>query len=158
MIPNSLRIALAAGMLGGILTAVVLADLRAGQEVRHVDGASLVILTDKEDYERGEPVKISVLNSGGTNITFATSVHVMKIIGLAGMPIYPGVGTDEEILLEPGGRIEVTWDQTRFDGERVFDGVYKISSVGRVGDDDLHENIEATRIINIYGMDLTFGS
>lgn len=159
MIPNSLRIALAVGMLGGIAAAVILAEVRTGQEVRHADGPSLTLLTDKADYRKGEPVMISLVNSGNTKITFTDSSYNTRITGLAGMPIHHWVSGDEAPVLNPGQRTEMIWDQKKTDGEQVFDGVYRISSVGYYdGDNGWGSHIEVVRTINIYEMDLTFGS
>jgi len=157
MVPNSLKIALVAGMAGGILAAVVLADVRANRGVEFVDGPSLTVLTDSADYRKGDTVNIRIINSGSVPIGFSDPTYGLKITGLAGMPIFSGWSNDLEVpsAIEPGEEHNLTWGQTNNEGEQVFDGVYKISVHGF---DPGENKVGHTTTINVYETDLTFGS
>jgi len=157
MIPNSLKIALVAGMAGGILTAIVIADVRANQGVGPVDGPSLTVLTDSVDYQKGDAVNIRIINSGSVPIQFPDASYGLKITGLAGMPIFSPWASGEEPppILEPGEEHGMAWGQTNNENEQVFDGIYKISVHGFDPDED---RVEHATTINVYEIDLTFGS
>ncbi len=173
MIPKSLGIALAAGMCSGIVAALVLADLRDDgldwQEPAALAGAdpSLVVLTDRTEYRRGQPIRVTVVNSGGVPITFADASFGMTVSGLAGetilssQPPSSSSSSPENLprpVLGPADRHTIVWNQQNDDGRQVTDGIYRISSSGTVQDADPPVEIRGTRTIDIYQIDLTFAS
>jgi len=156
MTPNSLKIALFVGMAGGVITALVLADVRTDWTAGHVAGPSLTVLTDEADYKKGEPVSIRIVNSGSVPIRFSDTSYGLQITGLAGMPIFsPDASGTARPPLEPGGVRLLVWDQTDYNGEQVFDGIYKISVHGLDPDSN---RIGGTATVSVHGIDLTFGS
>ncbi len=156
MIPASLKIALVAGMLGGMAAALVLADVRANQGVEYVEGPSLAVLTDAADYQRGDAVDIRIVNSGSVPIRFHDDSYGLRITGLAGMPIFsPQAEGGAPPVLEPREERSISWDQTGGEGEQVFDGIYRISVHGLDPDGN---RVEHATTISVYEIDLTFGS
>ena len=117
MIPNSLKIALIVGMAGGIATTLVLADVRANQEIEYVDGPSLTVLTSDVDYQKGDVVNIRIINSGSVPIQFTDASYGLKITGLAGMLIFSPWVTGEETspILQPKEEHTLTWKQINND-------------------------------------------
>ena len=160
MIRRGLAVALAAGMLGGLATALALADLRHDRGAESADGAPLSLLTDAADYGRGEPVTVRVINSGGEALRFCGPAHGLRVTGLAGMPIFssplPGGGEPGACMaLDPGEEHSVVWDQAGDDGEQVFDGVYRVTVAGAGPGGG---RVEQSATVSVHGPDLTFGS
>ncbi len=156
MIPNSLKIALVAGMLGGVAAALALADVRANQDIEYVEGPSLSVLTDAADYQRGDAVDIRIVNSGGVPILFPDASYGLRITGLAGMPIFsPPAAGGASTVLEPREEYSLTWSQTNDEGGQVFDGIYRISVHGL---DPGGNRVERAVTVSVYEIDLTFGS
>lgn len=138
------------------MTALALADVRTDRSVERVVGPSLTVLTDETDYKKGEPVAIHVVNSGNVPIRFSDPSYGLRITGLAGMPIFsPSVSGAVPPALEPGGVRLFFWDQTDYNGEQVFDGIYRISIHGF---DPGNNRIGGDATVSVYEIDLTFGS
>ena len=158
MIPTSLRIALLVGMGSGIITALVLADIRDNQEILFVAYPSLTILTEKSDYKKGEPVTIRIINSGNETLSFSDSSYGLRITGLAGMLMFdpsPSTEISDGVELTPRDEHVMIWNQQKDNEQTVHDGIYKISIHGF---DASGNKIEQTKTINIFEIDLTFGS
>ena len=166
MIPTSLKIALFIGIASGAVTGLILADVDSNQKnIQYVKGPSLSIFTDKSDYQKGESVNITLVNSGSVPLSFLDKSHGFKITGLAGMLIFsPWTTSDSnvdttdlktDVILKPKESHQMSWNQQNNDGDQVFDGIYKISVYGF---DDKGMKIEQTKIIDIIEIDLTFGS
>ncbi len=154
MIPNSLKIALIVGIFAGAAITFVLADIRDNSDVTYVEGPSLTVFTEKSDYKKGEPVSVTIVNSGSTPLYFEDK-YGFKVTGLSGMVIFSPVISQADIVLEPRQEAQIVWDQKNNDGRQVFDGIYKISVHGF---DDTGIKTEQTQIINVIQIDLTFES
>ena len=154
LIPNGLKIALCIGMLSGVVTAIILADIRNNQGIEYVEGPSLTVLAEKSDYKKGEMVRIILVNSGSVPLFFPDGTYGLKVTGLAGMPIFLPE-TDDAAVLMPKDEHVIFWNQKNNDGSQVFDGIYKISVHGF---DDSGVWTGDTETINVIEIDLTFGS
>ena len=160
MAPNSLKVALAVGMVGGIITALGLAELRPDREIRFVEGPSLTVLADKTDYKRGEAVTVRLVNTGSVPLRFADDSYGLQITGLAGMPVYsqpaspPGAGDPPATTLDPAEEHRFVWNQQNDGGEQIFDGIYRISVHGFDGTGNRTGHAVT---IDVYGAALTLG-
>lgn len=166
MIPNSLKVSLAVGIVAGAAAALVLADVRDdGRDgvVVHVEGASLTVLADKSDYGRGETVRITLVNSGSVPLSFSDASYGLRVTALDGTLIFAprvsgetaGAVQQQQQLLQPKEEGQVRWNQQNSDGDQVFDGIYRISVHGFDGGGT---RIERTETVGVTGIDLTFGS
>ncbi len=127
MVPKGLIISIVVGVLAGVILGVFLVSSNNDQ-VKFVDGASLAITTSKTDYEKGEKIEYTIINSGSEMLSFPDSSFGLKITALDGTVIYRPNGTGTITALEPGQEQKHVWDQIKNDGKPALQGTYKISS------------------------------
>jgi hypothetical protein len=92
------------------------------------NGPSLTVIPEKITYHFGEPIHIRIINSGTMPLTFSDSSYGLKILGLDGTIIYSPVSVQEISTLQPKEEKTFVWDQTKTDGNKIFEGRYKIVS------------------------------
>lgn len=120
-----------------------------------IEGPAISIIPSKMSFDLGEQVTFRIVNTGTVPLHSEDGMFGSTITGLSGIPIYtfgiqdtaahganlahadgqeaptpsseqaPG-GTSWTLLL-PGDEIQISWDQTRHDGESVQAGLYKAS-------------------------------
>lgn len=147
MIPQSLIIFVAFGVVSGFAFGSYLIDLKNTNELVFVEGPSVSVFTDKADYKRGENVKIRIINSGSVPIIFSDSSYGLEITGLSGRVMF-SPSTDKEItILEPQDEVEFVWNQLKNNGKTVLEGVYKIKSQG---EDNQGNTIKKSTTITIW--------
>src|SRR5690606_21728245 len=71
MLAKSLVIFICVGVLAGFLYGMYLFDLKNPGHLVYVDGSSISIVTEKSDFKKGEEIKIRIVNSGTTPLTFS---------------------------------------------------------------------------------------
>ena len=138
------------GIIAGLLLGIYLLDVKNNNQLVFVNGTSLSIVTEKFDFKKGEEIKIRLVNSGTTPLTFNDSSYGLKISGLSGVLFYsPQTQSDDskKPALFPLQEVEFVWNQTKNDGNSLHEGVYKIHSTGF----DQNENkIEKSITITIW--------
>ena len=87
-------------------------------------------MTEKFDFKKGEEIKIQIVNSGTTTLSFSDASYGLKITGLSGMLMYSPAAAQVISKLEPGDTIDFSWDQIKNDGDIALEGLYKISAKG----------------------------
>lgn len=129
MFPRGALIGLVSGVIGGIVFGLYLANI-AGQAPlpTYVDGPSLSIMTDKTNFKIGEEIVIKIVNSGTVPLTFSDSSYGLRIIGLDGRLLYSPPSLQVISVLQPREEKMFVWHQTKFDGEKIIQGRYKIVS------------------------------
>ena len=127
MIPKGLLIAVSVGVLSGAILGVFLIISESNQ-VKFVEGASLSIVTEKTDYQIGEPIEIHIVNSGTIPLTFSDSSYGVKITALDGTLIYFPESEKNQMILQPHEEKNLVWNQMKNDGEQSLQGTYKISA------------------------------
>lgn len=140
LLPIGLVVAIAAGTVASGALGMLFLHLAGSSEVAFVDGPSITISTDSPRYDLGEPIAITVTNSGTTPL-LATDAYGLEIRGLDTVLIY-SMPPVREVVLDPGQEADIVWDQTRDDGTAVLQGVYKlhidaITPDGIIIDDDI---------------------
>lgn len=130
MLAKSLVIFIAIGVFSGLAYGVYLMDVKNTSQLVFVEGPSVSIVTEKFDFKKGEEIKIRIVNSGTTPLTFSDTSYGLKITGLSGMLMYTPVSTQVVSYLNPGDEIELSWDQMKNDGDVALEGLYKISVKG----------------------------
>ena len=135
------------GILAGFAFGFYLLDIKNTNQLVFVEGSSISLVTEKSDFKKGEEIKITIVNSGTIPITFLDSSYGLKISGLFGILIYSPPASQILTVLEPGKKIEFVWNQMKYDGTTVLEGLYKIHSIGT---DSLGHKVEKTITVNIW--------
>jgi len=147
LIPRGLIIAISVGIIGGIVFGLIFIDFKNPNELNFVQGSSLTILTEKTDFKKGEIIKIRIINSGSTPITFSDASFGLRITGLDGRVLYSPISAQVISVLELKEEQIFEWDQIKNDGDSILEGTYKITSSGL---DEDGQTIKKSIAINIF--------
>lgn len=147
MLAKSLVIFIGVGVLAGFVFGFYLLDMKNTNQLVFVDGSSISIVTEKSDFKKGEEIKITVINSGTTPLTFSDTSYGLKINGLFGIMMYSPPTSQVITTLKPNEEIVFVWDQMKYDNLPVLEGLYKISSNGI---DSMGNKVEKSITINIW--------
>lgn len=128
MLAKSLIIFTGVGLLAGLLFGIYLIDVKNTSQLVFVDGNSISIVTEKSDFKLGEVIKIRIINSGTTLLTFSDTSYGLRVSGLSGILMYTPVSSQIISTLEPGREIIFLWDQIKNDDDPALEGLYKISA------------------------------
>jgi len=131
-------IGLGLGVVGAIVIGLFFANLaNQAPTLVYVEGSSLSIITEKTNFELGEPINIRIINSGTEPLTFSDSSYGMKIVGLDSRILYSPQSLQVISVLEPKEEKMFVWDQTKSDGDKIIDGRYKIVSSAIAGGENV---------------------
>jgi len=133
--------------MASVIFGFIFYDFKKPNELNFVEGSSLTLLTDKIDFDKGEKIKIRIINSGSTPITFSDASYGLRITGLDGRLLYSPISVQVISILEPAEEIIFQWDQIKNDGDPVLEGTYKITSSGLDND---RKTIKKSITINIF--------
>jgi hypothetical protein len=147
LLAKSLVIFICIGVFAGFAFGFYLLEIKNTGQLVFVDGPSISILTEKSDFKKGEEIKITIVNSGNSTITFPDASYGLQISGLFGILIYSPSASAESSNLEPREEISFIWNQMKNDNTSVLEGLYKIHSSGF---DSSGKKIEKTITINIW--------
>ena len=137
MVPRGLILATVVGIIAGGIFGIFFINMKNTEQLEFVEGASLSIVTEKTTFEKGEPIKIKIVNSGSVPLSFSDSSYGLKISGLEGRVLYSPVSAQVISTLQPNEEKTFEWDQIKNDGDQALEGIYKISSIGN----DAHKNV-----------------
>ena len=141
-------IGLGSGIVGAIVIGLFFANIASqAPTLVYVEGPSLSIITEKTNFEIGEPINIRIINSGTEPLTFSDSSYGMKIVGLDGRILYSPPSLQVISVLEPKEEKMFVWDQTKSDGDKIIDGRYKIVSRAVAGGENI---LTKSLTINIF--------
>lgn len=147
MLAKSLVIFIGVGVLAGFTFGFYLLDIKNTNQLVFVDGSSISIVTEKSDFKKGEKIKIIIVNSGTSQLTFSDTSYGLKISGLFGIMMYSPPSSQIITTLKPNEEVTFVWDQIKNDSLPVLEGLYKISSNGI---DSMGNNVEKSITINIW--------
>ena len=102
-------------------------DTSVNGEVKNSISDIINITTDKQIYNPGEIVGISIKNSGSEQLTFPNSALGLKIKNLASNELYPILSSQVITILGPGDSKSLQWDQIGIDGNQAPSGNYSAS-------------------------------
>ncbi len=147
MVPRGLSIAIIVGVLAGGLFGLFFVKIDNNNQLEFVEGSSLSIVTEKNDFDLGEKITIKIINSGTNQLTFSDASFGLQIRGLDGRVLYsPSV--DQVIsLLESKEEKTFVWSQMKNDGDQALAGTYKITTNAL---DDAEQTIKKSITINIH--------
>ena len=84
----------------------------------------VAIETDKQTYNPGEIVSISIANNGSEELTFPNSALGLKIRNLASDELFPILSSQVITILGPGDSKSLRWDQMGVNGNQAPSGNY----------------------------------
>ena len=87
----------------------------------------LNVTTDKQIYNPGEKVSITIENIGSKELTFPNSALGLTIRNLASKELYPILSSQVITILVPGDSKSLVWDQIGLDGNQAPSGNYMAS-------------------------------
>ena len=96
-------------------------------EIKNSISDIINITTDKQTYDPGEIVGISIKNLGSEQLTFPNSALGLKIKNLASNELYPILSSQVITILGPGDSKSLQWDQIGIDGNQAPSGNYSAS-------------------------------
>ncbi len=96
-------------------------------EIKNSISDVINITTDKQIYNPGEIVGISIKNLGSEQLTFPNSALGLKIRNLASNELYPILSSQVITILGPGDSKSLQWDQIGIDGNQALSGNYSAS-------------------------------
>lgn len=102
-------------------------DTLVNGEIKNSISDIINITTDKQIYNPGEIVGISIKNSGSEQLTFPNSALGLKIKNLASNELYPILSSQVITILGPGDSKSLRWDQIGIDGNQAPSGNYSAS-------------------------------
>ena len=102
-------------------------DTLVNGEIKNSISDIINITTDKQIYNPGEIVGISIKNSGSEQLAFPNSALGLKIKNLASNELYPILSSQVITILGPGDSKSLRWDQIGIDGNQAPSGNYSAS-------------------------------
>ena len=102
-------------------------DTLVDGEIKNSISDIISITTDKQTYNPGEIVGISIKNLGSEQLTFPNSALGLKIRNLASNELYPILSSQVITILGPGDSKSLQWDQIGIDGNQAPSGNYSAS-------------------------------
>jgi hypothetical protein len=102
-------------------------DTLVDGEIKNSISDIINITTDKQIYNPGEIVGISIKNLGSEQLTFPNSALGLKVRNLASNELYPILSSQVITILGPGDSKSLQWDQIGIDGNQAPSGNYSAS-------------------------------
>jgi hypothetical protein len=96
-------------------------------EIKNSISDIINITTDKQTYNPGEIVGISIKNLGSEQLTFPNSALGLKVRNLASNELYPILSSQVITILGPGDSKSLQWNQIGIDGNQAPSGNYSAS-------------------------------
>jgi hypothetical protein len=96
-------------------------------EIKNSIQDMIKITTDKQIYNPGEKVGISIKNTGSEQLTFPNSALGLTIRNLASNELYPILSSQVITILSPGDSKSLQWDQMGINGNQAPSGNYTAS-------------------------------
>ena len=97
------------------------------REIKNSIQDMMKITTDKQIYNPGEKVGISIKNTGSEQLTFPNSALGLTIRNLATNELYPILSSQVITILSPGDSKSLEWDQMGINGNQAPSGNYTAS-------------------------------
>jgi hypothetical protein len=124
MIPKSLVIAVATGIAASAILGVYLQGLNPSGVI-FVQGPSVSVHTEKQDYKLGEKITIQIINSGTSEIHF--SDLGLQIRALDGTIFFSA--SLDGLKLQPKQQHVFEWAQQKNDDSKIIEGRYIVDLI-----------------------------
>ena len=107
----------------------------------YANGTSLSIVTEKTNFNLGEPISIKIVNSGTDELKFHDASYGLVIKQLDSIPIFSPISTQVISKLTSHEEMTFVWDQIKNNGDQILEGTYKITSKAITLDGSIIEKI-----------------
>jgi hypothetical protein len=102
-------------------------DTLVNGEIKNSISDIISITTNKQIYNPGEIVGISIKNLGSEQLTFPNSALGLMVRNLGSNELYPILSSQVITILGPGDSKSLQWDQIGIDGNQAPSGNYSAS-------------------------------
>lgn len=127
MFPKGLIIAVCTGVISAVMLGIYLEQINSKKQgLEFVEGPSLSVITDKQNYLAGESIQIRIINSGTYTLLFSDNTTKLQIRALDGTTIFSS--NVHSLKLDPKQESVFVWNQTKNDGTMVISGRYVVES------------------------------
>ncbi len=127
MFPKGLVIAVCTGVVSAVILGIYLEQINSKKQgLEFVEGPSLSVITDKQNYLAGESIQIRIINSGTYPLLFSDNTTKLQIRALDGTTIFSS--NVHGLKLDPKQESAFVWNQTKNDGTVVISGRYVVES------------------------------
>ena len=141
MFPKGLLFAIILGVVAGPIFGIILYEYGVEDQLVFVDGTSLSIVTEKTNFTLGEPISITIVNSGTDDLRFPDASYGLVIKQLDSIPIFSPVSAQVISKLNSHEEVTFVWDQIKNNGDHILEGTYKITSKAITLDENIIEKI-----------------
>ena len=93
MFPKGLLFAIIVGVISGPIFGIILYEYGVEDQLVYVDGTSLSIVTEKTNFTLGEPISITIINSGTDELKFSDTSYGLVIKQLDSIPIFSPISS-----------------------------------------------------------------
>ena len=146
MFPKSLLFAIILGVVSGPIFGIILYEYGIEEQLVYVEGTSLSLVTEKTTFDLGEPIQITVVNSGTDELKFSDASYGLVVKQLDSIPIYSPTSAQVISKLDSHEEVIFVWDQLKNNGEPILEGTYKITSKAITLDGSIIEKIVTIHI------------
>ena len=141
MFPKGLLFAIILGVVSGPIFGIILYEYGVEDQLVYVDGTSLSIVTEKTNFTLGEPISITIVNSGTDELKFPDASYGLIIKQLDSIPIFSPTAAQVISNLDSHEDVTFVWDQIQNNGDQILEGTYKITSKAITLDGSIIEKI-----------------
>ena len=141
MFPKGLLFAIILGVVSGPIFGIILYEYGVEDQLVYVDGTSLSIVTEKTNFTLGEPISITIVNSGTDELKFPDASYGLIIKQLDSIPIFSPNAAQVISNLDSHEDVNFVWDQIKNNGDQILEGTYKITSKAITLDGNIIEKI-----------------
>ena len=141
MFPKGLLFAIILGVVAGPIFGIILYEYGVEDQLVFVDGTSLSIVTEKTNFTLGEPISITIVNSGTDDLRFSDASYGLVIKQLDSIPIFSPASAQVISKLNSHEEVTFVWDQIKNNGDHILEGTYKITSKAITLDGSIIEKI-----------------
>ena len=141
MFPKSLFFAIILGVVSCPIFGIILYEYGVEDQLVYVDGTSLSIVTEKTNFDLGEPISIKIINSGIDELKFPDASYGLVIKQLDSIQIFSPISSQVISKLDSHEEISFVWDQIKNNGDQILEGTYKITSKAITLDGSIIEKI-----------------
>ena len=141
MFPKGLLFAIILGVVAGPIFGIILYEYGVEDQLVFVDGTSLSIVTEKTNFTLGEPISITIVNSGTDELRFPDASYGLVIKQLDSINIFSPASAQVISKLNSHEEVTFVWDQIKNNGDEILEGTYKITSKAITLDGSIIEKI-----------------
>ncbi|MDC0241589.1 hypothetical protein OAK66_04065 [Candidatus Nitrosopelagicus sp.] len=141
MFPKGLLFAIIVGVISGPIFGIILYEYGVEDQLVYVDGTSLSIVTEKTNFTLGEPISITIINSGTDELKFPDTSYGLIIKQLDSIHIFSPISSQVVSKLDSHEEVSFVWDQIKNNGDHILEGTYKITSKAITLDGSIIEKI-----------------